>query len=51
MVLLTVMEYPYEIENDIEEMKEKDYSEEEILDCMRELRDALDDKIETLRGY
>ena len=51
MVLLTVMEYSYEIENDIEEMREKDYSEEEILDCMRELRDVLDDKIETLGGY
>ena len=50
MVLLTVLEYSYEIENDIEEMREKDYSEEEILNCMRELKDALKYKIKELGG-
>lgn len=51
MVLLTVLEYQYEIERDIENMREQGYSEEVILDCMNDLKEALECKIEELGGW
>lgn len=51
MVLLTVLEYSYEIERDIENMREQGYSEEVILECMNELKDALEYQIKELEGW
>lgn len=48
MVLLTVDEYPYEIEKDIEKMKEEGFSTDEIIGCMEDLQRALEDKINEL---
>lgn len=48
MVLLTVTEYRFEIENDVQEMREKGYTNSQIVDFMYELKQELERKIKEL---